>query len=88
MHDQLPDKLKKTFDALTDAEKRELLAQIQRTAGLGNGGAPKLSPQQVAERLAQIAALPIESPDDGFSGADHDQVLYRNTSQGASDATT
>jgi predicted DNA-binding antitoxin AbrB/MazE fold protein len=23
-----------------------------------------------------MAQLPVESPDDGFSGADHDQILY------------
>jgi predicted DNA-binding antitoxin AbrB/MazE fold protein len=26
--------------------------------------------------LAEANRLPLESPDDGFSGADHDQVLY------------
>lgn len=26
--------------------------------------------------LNEIAALPLESPNDGFSGADHDKVLY------------
>ena len=26
--------------------------------------------------LRRIASLPIESPDDGFSGADHDAILY------------
>lgn len=37
------------------------------------------TPEQVrslAQRLAQIAALPQEGPDDGFSGEDHDEVLY------------
>ena len=28
------------------------------------------------ERLAEIAALPVRSPADGFSGAEHDRVLY------------
>jgi predicted DNA-binding antitoxin AbrB/MazE fold protein len=26
--------------------------------------------------LEEAAALPIESPSDGFSGADHDSILY------------
>lgn len=29
-----------------------------------------------AQMLAEIAALPSEVVDDGFSGADHDAVLY------------
>ena len=29
-----------------------------------------------AGELARIAALPLEGPDDGFSGADHDRALY------------
>ena len=30
----------------------------------------------VADALADIAALPIEGPDDGFTGRNHDDVLY------------
>lgn len=30
----------------------------------------------LVEALKRIAALPLESPDDGFTGADHDKVLY------------
>jgi predicted DNA-binding antitoxin AbrB/MazE fold protein len=30
----------------------------------------------VAEQLGEIARLPPEGPDDGFSGADHDEILY------------
>jgi predicted DNA-binding antitoxin AbrB/MazE fold protein len=26
--------------------------------------------------LLEIASMPLEGPDDGFSGADHDKVLY------------
>jgi predicted DNA-binding antitoxin AbrB/MazE fold protein len=29
--------------------------------------------------LAEIAALPVEGLNDGFSGADHDKVLYGGT---------
>jgi predicted DNA-binding antitoxin AbrB/MazE fold protein len=29
-----------------------------------------------AEILAEIASLPLEGEDDGFSGRDHDSVLY------------
>ena len=30
----------------------------------------------VAETLAEIAALPVEGPSDAFSGRDHDSILY------------
>ena len=34
-------------------------------------------PAEVTRRaLLEIASLPLEGPDDGFSGADHDKVLY------------
>jgi predicted DNA-binding antitoxin AbrB/MazE fold protein len=43
----------------------------------------ELSPEQlarqqaaIAEFLAKMQALPDEGPDDGFSGRDHDKILY------------
>jgi predicted DNA-binding antitoxin AbrB/MazE fold protein len=43
----------------------------------------ELSPEALArqrtaieEMLAEIERLPIEEPDDGFSGRDHDKILY------------
>jgi predicted DNA-binding antitoxin AbrB/MazE fold protein len=52
------------------------------TAALGEA-TDELSPEEltrqqaaVAEFIAEIEALPIEGPDDGFSGRDHDKVLY------------
>ena len=38
----------------------------------------ELARQQAAieEMLAEIESLPVEEPDDGFSGRDHDKVLY------------
>jgi predicted DNA-binding antitoxin AbrB/MazE fold protein len=43
----------------------------------------ELSPEQLAQQqaaiadwLAEIEALPDEGPDDGFSGRDHDKILY------------
>ena len=38
--------------------------------------APNPDPQKLAQALAEIAALPLQSPNDGFSGADHDKLLY------------
>ena len=34
------------------------------------------SGQSVAERLSEIAALPLEGKTDKFSGRDHDRILY------------
>jgi predicted DNA-binding antitoxin AbrB/MazE fold protein len=34
------------------------------------------APSNIAVALAQIAAMPMETDDRGFSGADHDRVLY------------
>ena len=38
--------------------------------------APLRPPQSLVAALAEIAALPAQSADDGFSGADHDEILY------------
>ena len=37
---------------------------------------PSPDPQELARALDEIAALPCEGPDDGFSGADADRILY------------
>jgi predicted DNA-binding antitoxin AbrB/MazE fold protein len=37
---------------------------------------PPPDAKELAAALAEIAALPVEGPDDGFSGADHDKLLY------------
>lgn len=34
------------------------------------------TPEEVFASLMEIAALPLESPRDGFSGQDHDSILY------------
>ncbi|HLL88642.1 MAG TPA: antitoxin family protein [Tepidisphaeraceae bacterium] len=38
--------------------------------------APTTAPGGMAAALAEIASLPPGGPADGFSGADHDRVLY------------
>jgi predicted DNA-binding antitoxin AbrB/MazE fold protein len=37
---------------------------------------PLRPPGRLVAALAEIAAMPAEGADDGFSGADHDNVLY------------
>ena len=34
------------------------------------------SNESIADALEEISRLPEEGPADGFSGADHDQILY------------
>jgi predicted DNA-binding antitoxin AbrB/MazE fold protein len=36
----------------------------------------QFDPRRAAKLVAEIAALPLESSPDGFSGEDHDEVLY------------
>jgi predicted DNA-binding antitoxin AbrB/MazE fold protein len=43
----------------------------------------ELSPEELARQqaaieamLAEVESLPFENPDDGFSGRDHDKILY------------
>ena len=36
------------------------------------------SPQRSRDILAEIAALPVESSTNGFSGNSHDDILYPN----------
>jgi predicted DNA-binding antitoxin AbrB/MazE fold protein len=38
--------------------------------------APARDPQPLVAALAEIAGMPTEGCDDGFSGADHDELLY------------
>jgi len=45
-------------------------------APLDGGEPPKQSRAAMDEFLRLAAELPLEGPDDGFSGADHDRVLY------------
>lgn len=52
--------------SLTEGEKLNVLLLPQQKRN-------KVNP---AEILSSIAELPIESKNDSFSGADHDQVLY------------
>jgi predicted DNA-binding antitoxin AbrB/MazE fold protein len=35
-----------------------------------------VAPEVTRDALLRIAAMPRQGPDDGFSGADHDKVLY------------
>ncbi len=62
------------------AEGTQVEVQVSASA---SGAVVELSPEQltrqraaVEEMLAEIESLPIEEPDDGFAGRDHDEILY------------
>lgn len=40
---------------------------------------PAAEKERIRSILDRIASLPMEGPQDMFSGADHDQVLYENS---------
>lgn len=76
MHDQWKDEFEEALRDMSDPEKAELIEHIVRSMHGSDESSDLLSPQDVAARFAQIAALPQEGPRDGFSGRDHDSVLY------------
>jgi predicted DNA-binding antitoxin AbrB/MazE fold protein len=43
-------------------------------------------PAAVLKLVEEMAAMPLHGPDDGFSGADHDKVLYGDVDDGHPDA--
>jgi predicted DNA-binding antitoxin AbrB/MazE fold protein len=64
------------------AEGTHVVVQVQASPAPESSPA-ELSPEElarqqaaIAEMLAEIERLPIEEPDDGFSGRDHDKILY------------
>lgn len=53
---------------------------LRLAADLPLGEVPKeanlMTPPEKSEFLRMMLELPVESPNDGFSGADHDKLLY------------
>jgi predicted DNA-binding antitoxin AbrB/MazE fold protein len=62
---------------LAEHERVSLAIDSTRPAGTpAEEEAMHRQKQALEEALDEAARLPIEGPDDGFSGADHDVVLY------------
>jgi predicted DNA-binding antitoxin AbrB/MazE fold protein len=62
------------------AEGTHVEVQLPQTA---RNTTAELAPDQlerqqkaIAQLIAEVEALPSEGPDDGFSGRDHDKILY------------
>jgi predicted DNA-binding antitoxin AbrB/MazE fold protein len=61
------------------AEGTQVHVQLPKMAdNLSELSAEELAEQQAAIRafLTRMESLPCEGPDDGFSGRDHDKILY------------
>ncbi len=83
MHDHFPHDLTKAIDAMSDAEKRELIAELSRSLNgeckpVARGDdMPSEQKQAVLDLLSEVDSLPdTAEPADGLVGArDHDQIL-------------
>jgi predicted DNA-binding antitoxin AbrB/MazE fold protein len=60
------------------AEGTQVEVQVPTAAPPAELTTEELAHQQAATRqfIAKMEALPDEGPDDGFSGRDHDKILY------------
>jgi len=76
MTDRQRQELEDALTRMSDEEKQELIERLFRSLKPRNERAVTPRPGTVAQRLSEIASLPAEGPSDGFSGADHDRVVY------------
>jgi predicted DNA-binding antitoxin AbrB/MazE fold protein len=60
------------------AEGTQVVVQVAATTLPAELTPEELARQQAAieEMLTEIESLPVNEPDDGFSGRDHDKILY------------
>lgn len=65
--------VKAKVDDLAKAQRRTIGDALLEVAAPEKVSEPQKTP---AEILAEIAALTMEGKQDGFSGRDHDKVLY------------
>lgn len=66
-----------SLDRLTSADKLLLIEEVARSLrGQAAPFDPAAQSAALMRLLSRMEALPVESPDDGFSGRDHDRVLY------------
>ncbi len=76
------------LQALADAQGRAIDDVVQEVIQIGlaqipgNGNSSDLEvwKPRLLRVLDEMSALPVESPADGFSGVDHDDVLYPRSS--------
>ncbi|MHB8900105.1 MAG: hypothetical protein ACYC6Y_15255 [Thermoguttaceae bacterium] len=66
------------LDGATLPEGTQVLIEVVASPDVPNDTMTEEEHKRMLEELDRIAALPIEGDPEPFSGADHDQVLYRN----------
>jgi signal transduction protein with GAF and PtsI domain len=83
MNVKLSQRQEDRIEALAKAQGRGVSDVLQEVVEKGleriqdNGTkTPETWKPRLLKALDEMQALPIESPADGFSGADHDEVLY------------
>lgn len=73
--------LQETLDDLTPTEKLQLIEEAARSLRAPTTAQEPEKRNASLERLRrELAALPVRNPADGFSGRDHDSVLYGGSS--------
>lgn len=63
---------------IVEGTQVEIQVSLPNDAAVGELTPEELARQQAAveDLLVEVESLPIEEPDDGFSGRDHDRLLY------------
>ena len=79
MHDRIRRDIDQAIEGMSHSEKLELIDELtQSLRAARNGENPKLATAQkehLLESVRRISGLPMQGPG-GFSGRDHDKVLY------------
>ena len=76
MTEQQWHQIESTIERMTDAEKLRLIEHVARSIRPSHDGNGKPDPQAAERLLEEVVAIPVELPNDDFSGADHDRLLY------------
>jgi hypothetical protein len=75
MTEQQWQSLERAIGQMSEPEKLELIDRVARTMqAAGRNGKP--DPEAARRLLEEVSAMPVQGPNDGFSGADHDRILY------------
>jgi predicted DNA-binding antitoxin AbrB/MazE fold protein len=53
-----------------------VISQANADSSVGDDQILRQQREALAELFAEADSLPLEAPNDGFSGADHDLILY------------
>lgn len=61
---------------IANGSRVEVVVTSNPAGGPPSAAQPTHHKRTPAELIAEIAAMPMESSPDGFSGRDHDKILY------------